>query len=134
MQKSRCFYISEGIICQILGSKYNTNSVPLQTLCTRSTVNYDGCLRLQWIISLNWTILFIIPGDITLANLFVRLNSKHLNISLVYRDRIILNPFLPNVPFRSSWKHQITKGFLMFSRKGFLMFSRGSNGNIRKKR
>ena len=39
---------------------------------------------------------------------------------------IILNPFLPNVPFWSPWKHQKTKGFLMFSG--------GSKGNIGKKR
>ena len=34
--------------------------------------------------------------------------------------------FLPNVPFWSPWKHQKTKGFLMFSG--------GSKGNIGKKR
>ena len=36
------------------------------------------------------------------------------------------NPFLPNVPFWSPWKHQKTFGFLMFSG--------GSKGNIGKKR
>ena len=38
----------------------------------------------------------------------------------------LLNPFLPNVPFWSPWKHQKTFGFLMFSG--------GSKGNIGKKR
>ena len=35
-----------------------------------------------------------------------------------------VNPLLPNVPFWSPWKHQKTKGFLMFSG--------GSKGNIGK--
>ena len=37
-----------------------------------------------------------------------------------------INPILPNVPFWSLWKHQKTKGFLIFSG--------GSKGNIGKKR
>ena len=37
-----------------------------------------------------------------------------------------INPFLPNIPFLSLWKHQKTKGFLMFSG--------GTKGNIGKKR
>ena len=42
------------------------------------------------------------------------------------RLEVGFNPFLPNVPFWSPWKHQKTFGFRMFSG--------GSKGNIGKKR
>ena len=54
--------------------------------------------------------------------------SKHIDkkISKAQKGIPVINPFLPNVPFWSPWKHQKTKGFLMFSG--------GSKGNIGKKR
>ena len=47
-------------------------------------------------------------------------SSNHLS-----KFTTIINRFLSNVPFWSPWKHQKTKGFLMFSG--------GSKGNIGKK-
>ena len=55
---------------------------------------------------------------------FDMLRYKH--ILSIYCARNQLNPFRPNFPFGSTWKHQITKDFQMFSRE--------SKRNIGKKR
>ena len=54
-------------------------------------------------------------------------NKFHNVLQLIFSNhKVTINPFLPNIPFWSCWKHQKTKGFLMFS--GW------SKGNIEKKR
>ena len=41
--------------------------------------------------------------------------KSHLNFSQDEElEQTFINPFLPNSPFWSSWKHQITKVFLCF--------------------
>ena len=68
------FFISVGTCSQILGSKYEADSLQLKTLWTGSTRNCVLCLG--WCVSsLSLKISFIVSADMPLATLYISIAS-----------------------------------------------------------